>query len=187
MQSSNRLKACAHDDECAGRCDVTNTDRSPQTLPRSQKPLRIESERLNKRDRHCASAHMACGNGAEENVPKRLRSQPALGFFRFGIGTLTSSSILPCFDHFPKLHKCTDDHDGPVKKDQDIAPHHDRRRKPSLYARQESMGTSAPVRLCTESRSFKDGGTSVLIRCVVSTEPKPASLSFRWVPAPYRT
>ena len=24
-----------------GRCDVTNTDRSPQTLPRSQKPLRI--------------------------------------------------------------------------------------------------------------------------------------------------
>ena len=34
-----RLNTCARD-ECAGRCDVTNTDRSPQTLQRSQKPLR---------------------------------------------------------------------------------------------------------------------------------------------------
>ena len=33
------LITCAHE-VCAGRCDVTNTDRSPQTLPRSQKPLR---------------------------------------------------------------------------------------------------------------------------------------------------
>ena len=40
MQNRSGLKACARD-ECAGRCDVTNTDRSPQTLPRSQKPLRI--------------------------------------------------------------------------------------------------------------------------------------------------
>ena len=28
-------------EECTGRCDVTNTDRSPRTLPRAQKPLRI--------------------------------------------------------------------------------------------------------------------------------------------------
>ena len=35
----SRLNTCARD-ECAGRCDVTNT---PQTLPRSQKPLRIKS------------------------------------------------------------------------------------------------------------------------------------------------
>ena len=34
-----RLNTCARE-ECVGRCDVTNTDRSPQTLPRSQKPLR---------------------------------------------------------------------------------------------------------------------------------------------------
>ena len=27
-------------EECTGRCDVTNTDRSPRTLPRAQKPLR---------------------------------------------------------------------------------------------------------------------------------------------------
>ena len=35
-----RLNKCARD-KCTGRCDVTNTDRSPRTLPRSQKPLRI--------------------------------------------------------------------------------------------------------------------------------------------------
>ena len=34
----SRLNTCARD-ECAGRCDVTNTDRSPQTLPRSRNLL----------------------------------------------------------------------------------------------------------------------------------------------------
>ena len=38
----SRLKTCARD-ECTGRCNVTNTDRSPKTLPQSQKPLRIWS------------------------------------------------------------------------------------------------------------------------------------------------
>ena len=33
-------KACARD-MCAGRCDVTNTERSPETLPQTQKPSRI--------------------------------------------------------------------------------------------------------------------------------------------------
>ena len=39
MQSLNKLEAYARE-KCAGRCDVTNTERSPQTLPQSQKPSR---------------------------------------------------------------------------------------------------------------------------------------------------
>ena len=39
MQSLNKLEAYARE-MCAGRCDVTNTERSPQTLPQSQKPSR---------------------------------------------------------------------------------------------------------------------------------------------------
>ena len=34
-----RLNKCERD-KCTRRCDVTNTDRSPRTLPRVQKPLR---------------------------------------------------------------------------------------------------------------------------------------------------
>ena len=34
-----KLITCARE-VCAGRCDVTNTERSPQTLPQTQKPSR---------------------------------------------------------------------------------------------------------------------------------------------------
>ena len=40
MQSLNKLEAYARD-KCAGRCDVKNTEQSPQTLPQSQKPSRV--------------------------------------------------------------------------------------------------------------------------------------------------
>ena len=41
MQSSIKLITCARE-VCAGRCDVTNTERSPQTLPQTQKSSRNE-------------------------------------------------------------------------------------------------------------------------------------------------
>ena len=39
-KSSNQAENRSARDKCTGRCDVTNTDRSPRTLPRAQKPLR---------------------------------------------------------------------------------------------------------------------------------------------------
>ena len=42
MQSLIKLEACARD-MCAGRCDVTDTERSPQTLPQTQKTFQNSS------------------------------------------------------------------------------------------------------------------------------------------------
>ena len=39
-KARTRLRTESARDKCTGRCDVTNTDRSPRTLPRAQKPLR---------------------------------------------------------------------------------------------------------------------------------------------------
>ena len=39
-KGSNQAENKSARDKCTGRCDVTNTDRSPRTLPRAQKPLR---------------------------------------------------------------------------------------------------------------------------------------------------
>ena len=44
-KSSNQAENMSARDKCTGRCDVTNTDRSPRTLPRAQKPLRKGGEK----------------------------------------------------------------------------------------------------------------------------------------------
>ena len=50
-------------EECTGRCDVTNTDRSPRTLPRAQKPLRRSGP--TRRSAHLATrgCHHPTGRG----------------------------------------------------------------------------------------------------------------------------
>ena len=73
-----RLNTCARD-ECAGRCDVTNTDRSPQTLPRSQKPLRINTfAQHNKRVQRDRRLHARVLLQHADAVIKRRDWQPRI-------------------------------------------------------------------------------------------------------------